>query len=96
MVDTKILTKEDGGEVSEVIGKLKGKSFTCGACQPKNIKYTKKLEKFLGYPHDTGLSDKEGCKWWLIGVCPECGYQYSYVELLDKLRDNRLVRVQNE
>jgi DNA-directed RNA polymerase subunit RPC12/RpoP len=32
----------------------------------------------LGYPHDGGLADSSGRRWWLFARCADCGYDTSW------------------
>lgn len=76
--DEKILTEEDGGEVGKFIKKYKNKKYMCLGHSKNNI-HT--VNTFYGYPHDGGLSDKNGKKWWVFVYCPKNRYQTSFTHL---------------
>ena len=63
VIGEKYMTLSMGGEVEEVIKKLqKIKKFTC-SCQHEIL-----LVEFKGYPHDGGLVDREGKKWFFTSI----------------------------
>ena len=70
---TRTITKNIGGELGEFITKLEGKYFTCRMCGTKQ-----KVCGWLGYPHDGGLADKDGNKWWIYLECDKCHYEWSF------------------
>lgn len=69
------MTEEMGGEVGEAVRKLKEmKKIKChGIC----FKETSTRD-VRGYPHDGGIPDKNGDKWWV------------YVHCNNKLKSGRL------
>jgi len=66
------INEQMGGEITEIINGLKGKTFVC-SCK-KQIK----INRWLGYKHGGGLADKNGEKWWLYVECPKCEYCWSW------------------
>lgn len=76
----RILTEDMGGELGDTISSLKGKKFQC-TCTEKH-----KLDSFEGYPHDGGLEDKEGDKWWMYYTCNKCNYQWSHWKLVRRVQ----------
>ena len=81
MIDgTRTVNENIGGELGAMIAKLKGKDFTCGFCAGKK-EHKVKLNTFLAYPHEGGLADAAGNRWWLYFECPVGGYQWSWAKL---------------
>jgi len=64
-----------GGEVAKTILRFKGKLFKC-TCGKKVTMWN-----FLGYPHDGGLVDGHGKKWWVFIECTKCKYQWSWSKI---------------
>lgn len=78
---TRTVNAQMGGELGETIESLQGKSFMClGTCGKSKV-----IASLLAYPHDGGLEDKDGEKWWLYYECPTCGYQSSWWKILNQL-----------
>lgn len=63
-----------GGELGAMITKLKGRKFHCLCRNNPVITIT----GFMAYPHDGGLADSEGNKWWMYITCPHCDYDWSF------------------
>ena len=61
-----------GGEIGQTILSMKGKKLTC-SCKQKIT-----VGAWLGYPHEGGLADKDGKKWWVYVECPKCEYDWSW------------------
>ena len=38
------------------------------------------------YPHDGGLRDCHGKRWWVYITCPRCHYQWAYWKILRHLK----------
>lgn len=86
----KNMTVEMGGEVGEEVQRIlkKGKVRCYGIC----FKETD-AQDIRGYPHDGGLADKDGKKWWVYVHCSnpveregkleECGYDTSWGKIRD-------------
>ena len=63
-----------GGEVAGFIEKWSGTTIRCfGVCFKNRV-----MNSFKGYPHDSGLSDATGNKWWVYFECPKCRYGHSF------------------
>lgn len=41
-----------------------------------------------GSPHDSGLEDREGEKWWVSVECPNCGIHESFGDMPFLLDDH--------
>jgi len=79
--DDRIMTHEDGGEVSKMLDELSGVKFHCiGVCN--NLIAASPI---IGYPdHDGGFPDKDGRKWWLFITCAYCGYSTALWKIAKK------------
>ncbi len=62
-----------GGEIEVLIKRTQGKKFLCPSCG--TIQYAC---GWLAYPHDGGLADKDGNKWWVFLECEHCNYGASW------------------
>ncbi|HEY1198463.1 MAG TPA: hypothetical protein VGG32_07030 [Thermoplasmata archaeon] len=80
--DEKRMSPEDGGEVAEFIRNVDEGSYEC-LCG-NHVKLNER--SFRGYPHEGGLSDKNGKRWWVWATCPRCNYQMSWRSLPYRLR----------
>lgn len=69
--DSKLMTEEMGGEVAQFIESMKYRLMRCW-CTTELV-----CRGFYGYPHENGLPDKDGNKWWLSLHCDKCGYDWS-------------------
>jgi hypothetical protein len=76
---------EMGGEIKELLDKIKDKEFSC-TCSLWRGKKKQVLDSFLGYPHDGGLADKDGNKWWVYYRCKVCGYDWSFWKITNRLK----------
>lgn len=76
-LEPKFMSIEDGGLVEEQIKKYRYCIFRC------TCKTVIDNPNFEGYPHDGGVQDKIGTKWWLYIKCPSCGYDWA-LKKLDK------------
>ncbi|MFH1320518.1 MAG: hypothetical protein ABII90_07690, partial [Bacteroidota bacterium] len=62
-----------GGEVAKFVQEWGGQTIQClGICR----KFVK-MNTFMGYPHDAGMSDAKGDTWWVYFKCPNCSYGHS-------------------
>lgn len=72
-----IATEKMGGELGKTIKELKGHVIDClGVCRKRY-----KITEFRAYPHDGGLADKTGKRWWLYSHCHvklRSGYMCNY------------------
>lgn len=74
-----VMTVEMGGQIKNAIQFLSYEPIIC-SCGKKVV-----LEEFLGYPHEGGLKDKKGDKYWLYAHCPYCKYDWSWWKLKNKI-----------
>ena len=68
-VNEKELTLADGGEVARFIQYAEGKEYLCSGYHARNEDSIHLARKFYGYPHNGGLSDSRGLKWWVFVKC---------------------------
>lgn len=80
-----VMTEEMGGRVGEVVRQLKQKgAIHChGICRKDTP-----TDDIRGYPHDGGIPDKDGKRWWVYVHCAnpvkrcgkteECAYDTSW------------------
>ena len=73
------ITEALGGEVGEIIKKMKGKTIDCRCGN------TVTIIPLFGYLHDDGFSDADGDKWWLYTKCEKCHYDWSIWKILAKI-----------
>lgn len=67
---------DDGADVAEFLRLVDGKEYEClGTCRST---FTAYASSFVAYPHDGGLLDKNGARWWVYYACPKCGYETSF------------------
>lgn len=79
----KEMNESMGGEVAAFIQENKGKEYYCFGPHKNPEEDTHIATTFMGYPHDDGLSDASGKKWWVYVVCDnpvgDSGHQTSFV-----------------
>lgn len=66
------ITESMGGEIADALRELRGVYFEC---------FGHEIEAsgpFYGYPHNRGVPDENGNKYWVFLECPECGYHWSW------------------
>jgi hypothetical protein len=80
------ITERMGGEIEQTINAMKGKAFTC-SCKRKIT-----VGAWLGYPHDGGLADKDGKKWWIYVNCPKCNYDWSWHKVANEIERERITQ----
>ncbi len=88
--DERTITERLGGEIEPIIKELKGKVFTC-SCKQKIT-----VGAWLGYPHEGGLTDKNGKKWWVYVECPKCEYDWSWHKVANEVERTRITKEQDE
>ena len=77
-----VLTESDGGEIADFIKRVKGKEFECSV----NCQQRFPITEILGYhPHDGGLANAQGEKYWVYVKCPKCGYDWSFWKVEHRL-----------
>ena len=74
------ITLSMGGEIEKFLNKCENESMICSCGNEITI------EHFVGYPHDGGLEDKDGNKWWVWHLCSICKYQWSYHKIDRKIQ----------
>ena len=89
ITDERTVTERMGGEIEQTITSMKGKKFTC-SCKQKIT-----VNGWLGYPHDGGLTDKEGKKWWIYVECPKCEYDWSWHKVANEIERTRITQEQD-
>lgn len=82
-----IMSVKMGLEVREFIEKAHGKRLRCyGIC-----KKTYAIDYLMGYPHDGGLEDVTGKKWWVFFKCPTCNYGTSFTHLPRRIEETEKI-----
>lgn len=82
-----------GGEIAEFIKSVKGQRFVCRDSSIKGHSFI--LSHFIAYPHDGGLADSKGEKWWVYAVCPYCNYQWSFAKIKPHLERQKIFEEQD-
>jgi hypothetical protein len=79
MENEKVMSFADGGTVAEFVSMASGNSFdcTCGA--------TITVKDIRGYPHEGGIPDLHGKKWWVYVRCNKCRYDWSWWKVESRL-----------
>lgn len=65
-----------GGEIAEMMLKLQDAPRPECNCGKRGCEIV--TDEPMGYPHDGGLADSQGRKWWLWYPSTKCGYQWSW------------------
>lgn len=76
----KPMTMEMGGEIAAFLASMKGLTMECW-CKNELI-----CAGFMGYPHDAGLADATGQKWWVFLNCEKCNYDWSFWKVENRAR----------
>lgn len=65
------LSEDMGGELGAKVREVTGLRMEClGTCRrPVTV------DRLFGYPHEGGLADATGQKWWVYYRCQDCGYE---------------------
>ncbi len=79
----RIITIAMGGEIDKTLTPLLGEKYQC-VCG-KSIE----IGNMYGYPHEGGLKDGEGKKWWVYHECPLCNHQMSVWKIPGRLEGAR-------
>ena len=77
--DECILTADMGGEIEELIKETALKSYNCLGLPKGHIEI---VGAWHGYPHDGGISDKDGKKWWPYQKCSQSNYEMAYWKII--------------
>lgn len=79
------MTEDMGGEVAAFVKRVYGKKVRChGICFKETV-----ATDIRGYPHDGGLKDGNGNKWWVYVHCENpvkkrtCNYDTSFGKVRD-------------
>ena len=86
--DEVVLNEGMGGEIADLISRTKGRTFSCiGA----SFGHFEQVGTWYGYPHQRGLPDAEGMKWWPYQKCTESTYETAWwkVEQLLKRKNDK-------
>ena len=65
----RLMTEDMGGEIAQFIKEAKGKEFDCFGVHKRQEDSIHVASEFWGYPHDGGLEDASGNKWWVFIYC---------------------------
>ena len=77
-----VLTTDMGGEIEELIKETALKSYECLGLPTGHIEV---VGPWHAYPHDGGLSDKDGKKWWPYQKCSQSSYEMSYWKVKQRI-----------
>ena len=75
---------EMDGEIADFLKSIEGKQLApgYGYCP-----HRPEIVGWMGHPHDGGLSDSTGKRWWLYVECDECGIAISHWKVERRLRE---------
>lgn len=82
-VRERIITIAMGGDIDKELTPLLGEEYECVCGKMVEIGNMK------GYPHEGGLKDGEGKKWWVYHLCPHCEYEMSFWKIARRLKGVR-------
>lgn len=74
-VDEITLTEDMGGEIAELIRSSAGKVYYCLGLP---VGHTETVGTWYAYPHEGGLADKDGRRWWAYQKCTHSNYEMAY------------------
>ena len=77
-----VLTTDMGGEIEELINETALKSYNCLGLPKGHIEI---VGAWHGYPHDGGLSDKDGQRWWPYQKCSQSNYEMAYWKVKNRI-----------
>jgi hypothetical protein len=83
-----VLTTNMGGEIEELINETALKSYNCLGLPKGHIEI---VGAWHGYPHDGGLSDKNGKKWWAYQKCSQSNYEMAYWKIKNRIVETKEV-----
>ena len=81
-----VLTTDMGGEIGKLIGETALKRYECLGLPTGHFEI---VGAWYGYPHDGGIPDKDGKRWWAYQKCTHSNYEMSYWKV-----KNRIERIQ--
>ena len=64
-----------GGEGEKFINEVHGKEVSC---YMGGKDHAVVLDSFEAYPHEGGLKDKNGKRWWVYFRCPVCDHCWKF------------------
>ena len=67
------ITGASGGDAGLFVDSLERLPFECACGEVIEVPGTWKA-----YPHDKGLEDAQGRRWWLYITCPRCKYDWAF------------------
>ena len=73
--EERILTVETGGEIADLIRRTFHGRYECIGGSSSHIE---PVESWYGYPHDGGLSDGTGKRWWVYQKCSQSNYETAW------------------
>ncbi len=77
-----VLTTDMGGDVEKLIMETSMKRYECLGL-PSG--HTEIVGAWYGYPHDTGIPDKDGKKWWAYQKCTHSNYEMAYWKVKNRI-----------
>lgn len=77
-----ILTTDMGGEIGKLIGETALKRYECLGLPTGHFEI---VGAWYGYPHDGGIPDKDGKKWWAYQKCTQSNYEMSYRKVKNRI-----------
>jgi len=80
--DEIILTTEMGGEIEQLIRETSLKRYECLGLPAGHAEI---VGAWYGYPHEGGLSDKDGRRWWPYQKCSLSNYEMSYWKVKERV-----------
>jgi len=80
MSNRRFFYPEDGGEVGEIVSTVVGETWECPHCYSELV-----VGGLDGRPHEHGVEDENGDKWWLYLECPDCGHEERYSRVQDQI-----------
>ena len=83
-----VLTTDMGGEIEELINETALKSYNCLGLPKGHIEI---VGAWHGYPHDGGLSDKDGKRWWPYQKCSQSNYEMAYWKVKNRIVETKEV-----
>jgi hypothetical protein len=78
----RILTTEMGGEIEQLIRETYQKRYECLGGHSGHFEI---VGAWYGYPHEGGLSDKDGRRWWPYQKCSQSNYEMSYWKVTERV-----------
>jgi hypothetical protein len=88
LIEETVLTTDMGGDVEKLIMETSMKRYECLGLPSGHMEI---VGAWYGYPHDGGIPDKDGKKWWAYQKCIQSNYSMSYWKV-----KNRIEKIQEE